>query len=61
MMYFRAKRAKDIYVNAVPLEQFGANSVNQCYGSTGAVSSKLTTRITKQKGYIRHNYAYSMY
>ncbi len=27
-------------VNAVPLEQFGANSVNQCYGSTGAVSSK---------------------
>ena len=25
-------------VNAVPLEQFGANSVNQCYGSTGAVS-----------------------
>ena len=36
-------------VNAVPLEQFGANSVNQCYGSTGAVSSKLSTRITKQK------------
>ena len=36
-------------VNVVPLEQFGANSVNQCYGSTGAVSSKLSTRITKQK------------
>ncbi len=36
-------------VNAVPLEQFGANSVNQCYGSTGAVSSKLSTRITRQK------------
>ena len=50
-------------VNAVrvPLEQFGANSVNQCYGSTGAVSSKLSTRITKQKGYIRHNLTYSMY
>ncbi len=43
-------------VNAVPLVQFGANSVNQCYGSTGAVSSKLSTRITKEKGYIRHNY-----
>ncbi len=47
----------DVFTSeALPLEQFGANSVNQCYCSTGAVSSKLSTRIRKQKGYIRHNY-----
>ena len=45
-------------VNAVPLEQFGANSVNQCYGSTGAVSSKLSLELRNKKRYIRHNYVY---